>query len=194
MTSYPSRRRLDAETRRESILDAAVVAFSAAPFEQVSIATIASEAGVSEALVHRYFVGKVGLFEEALRRALSDLLSAQVAAVRGLPPGHSARDRVRVSVELYLDFVADAPRGWAAPLASRPETLAEYAQHLGTLLGVKAGWPRHAFAVHGALGFVDAACQTWAARGRPVAERGPLVDAALGSLEGALGDWGSLGG
>jgi AcrR family transcriptional regulator len=192
VTSPPARRRLDAETRRETILHAAVTAFSHAPYEQVSIASIAADAGASEALVHRYFDGKAGLFAEALSVALNGLLDAQAEAVRRLPAGHSPRDRVRAVLELYLDFVADAPPGWAAPLASRPDALADYAEKLGSLLGVQEDLTRHAYAVHGALGFADAACQEWANRGRPAAERGSLVDAALGALEGALGDWGSL--
>ncbi len=192
MTSQPIRRRLDAETRRETILSAAIDSFSVAPFERVSVSTIADKAGVSEALVHRYFDGKTGLFEEALTRALFDLLTDQENAVRALSDGHSVRDRVRVALELYLNFVASAPTGWAAPLASRPETLANYAERLGLLIGVQESYPRHAYAVHGALGFVDAACQAWVARGRPAEERGSLVDSALGALEGALGDWGSL--
>lgn len=192
MTNQPARRRLDAETRRETILKAAVSAFSQAPFEQVSIAAIAADAGASEALVHRYFDGKGGLFSEALAVALNDLLAAQAEAVRELPPGHSVRDRVRAVLELYLDFVVAAPPGWAAPLAPHSDALGGYAEQLGSLLGVQENLPRHAYAVHGALGFADAACQEWANRGRPSGERGSLVDAALGALEGALGDWGSL--
>ena len=50
-------------------------------------------------------------------------------------------------------------------------------------------WPRHAYALAGYFGFVDAATLRWLGAGCPEAERYPLVDAALGALQGALGDW-----
>ncbi|MBI5027533.1 MAG: TetR/AcrR family transcriptional regulator, partial [Actinobacteria bacterium] len=39
---------------------------------------------------------------------------------------------------------------------------------------------------------LGAAAQQWASDGCPDNDRAPLVESALGSLEGALGDWGSL--
>ena len=61
MTDTPRRQRLSAEARREAILAAARDAFARGPYEEVSIAAIAAEAGASEPLVHRYFDGKAGL-------------------------------------------------------------------------------------------------------------------------------------
>ena len=40
--------------------------------------------------------------------------------------------------------------------------------------------------------YIGAAAQQWASDGCPDNDRAPLVESALGSLEGALGDWGSL--
>ena len=48
---------------------------------------------------------------------------------------------------------------------------------------------RHRYALWGYLGFIDAACLHWVERGCPDEERWGLVDAALGALEGGLGDW-----
>src|SRR5665648_1078179 len=48
---------------------------------------------------------------------------------------------------------------------------------------------RHEFALWGFFGFLDAACLCWVERGCPDDERVALVDAGLGALEGALGDW-----
>ena len=48
---------------------------------------------------------------------------------------------------------------------------------------------RHQYAQGGYYGFVDAACLRWVDKGCPPDERWALVDAALGCLGGALGDW-----
>ena len=48
---------------------------------------------------------------------------------------------------------------------------------------------RDDFALWGYLGFLDDACLRWVHAGCPDDQRHSLVDAALGCLEGALGDW-----
>ena len=48
---------------------------------------------------------------------------------------------------------------------------------------------RHRYALWGYLGFIDAACLHWVERGCPDEERWGVIDAALGALEGGLGDW-----
>ena len=48
---------------------------------------------------------------------------------------------------------------------------------------------RTSFALWGYLGFLDDACLRWVHAGCPDDQRHSLVDAALGCLEGALGDW-----
>lgn len=201
MTETPRRQRLSAEARRESILAAARAAFARAPYEEVSIAAIATEAGASEPLVHRYFDGKPDLFARTLRLALDDLAAAQDAALDALPAGTATRERVARALAVYLDHVAVAPTVWAAPFllaahepaqarAVRAAARDRYVARLGELVGVP-GWRRHDYALHGFLGFLDAACLAWVERGCPDDDRWPLLDAALGALEGALGDWGS---
>lgn len=201
MTETPRRQRLSAEARRESILAAARAAFARAPYEEVSIAAIATEAGASEPLVHRYFDGKPDLYARTLRLAFGDLAADQAAALDALPAGSPIRDRVARSLEVYLDHVAASLSAWPAPFlvgahepaparAVREAAREEYVSRLGDLVGVP-GWVRHDYALHGYFGFLDAACLTWVERGCPDEERWPLMDAALGALEGSLGDWGS---
>ena len=64
----------------------------------------------------------------------------------------------------------------------------EYVELLGSLLGV-SGWTRHIYALWGYFGFLDQACLHWVEQGCPDDQRQPLIEAALGALEGALGDW-----
>jgi AcrR family transcriptional regulator len=165
----------------------------------VSVAAIAAQADASEPLVYRYFTGKSDLYTQIVTLAIADLLARQAAALDALPDGVPVRDRVRTTTLVYLDHVAAHPRGWASPLhrpGSEPEPAAairrearrDYVERLRGLLS-PATSARHEFALWGFFGFLDAACLCWVERGCPDDERESLADAALGALEGALGDW-----
>ena len=114
-------------------------------------------------------------------------------AITQLPPNSPKRDTVRALVVTYLDHIAADPLSWAA--VTRGDTPAE-AQFVGIerrdgvvdkLLGLVGDRP---LAVSGFLGFVEAVCLDWVDAGCPDEQREPIVAAALGALEGALGDWG----
>ena len=70
----------------------------------------------------------------------------------------------------------------------RARARSDYVERLGRLLG-PGEQARHRYALWGYLGFIDAACLHWVERGCPDEERWGLIDAALGALEGGLGDW-----
>lgn len=194
----PRRQRLDAEARRTSILDAGARLFAGASYAAVSTQQIAAASGASQALVFHYFGSKAGLYTACVEASVAALLAAQQAADAALPAGVPARDRVRASIVVYLDHVASQPEAWATSqrggeepaeaTAVRREARAHYVELLTELLDVR--WLRGEYAVHGYFGFLDAACLAWVDRGCPDAERDSLTDAALGALEGALGDWG----
>jgi len=186
------RRRLDAETRRGDILRAAAGAFAVEPYDRVSVARVAAGAGASEALVHRYFGSMCGLYREVVRAAADELLRRQRAADAPAPP----YERLAVSVGVYLDFVSEAPVGWAAPLRSpagdvpeaaelRRRTRETYLTLLRELFDLPAE-PALDHALHGYLGFLDAACLSWVERGCPPADREALVAQVVGALRGAL--------
>ena len=113
-----------------------------------------------------------------------------------LPEGSSARDRVRT----YLDFIAECSPGWVTyqvlaghdpgDEAARVRRQAREAAvaALAEVVGGSRGH-RDDFALWGYLGFLDDACLRWVHAGCPDDQRHSLVDAALGCLEGALGDW-----
>ena len=198
LSSQP-RQRLGAEARRPAILTAARAAFGSTRFVDVSVAAIAADAGASEALVYRYFDGKAGLYAQVLRAGYQELLDHQLAADAALPAGSSTRDRVRRSLEVYLDHVQASAVAWSAPfmfvgnepdaaLEVRRDARTDYVRRLSELLGVSP-WPRHSYALRGYFGFLDGVCLHWVEQGCPDADRHPLMDATLGALEGALGDW-----
>ena len=190
---------MDPAERRELILSAASRAFASRPYEEVSLAEIAEEAQASEALVHKYFVGKAGIYAQVLQGAVDELAERTRQADAALPEGSSARDRVRASVLTYLDFIAERSLGWMAyqivaghepgeAARVRQEAREAAVRALAEVVGGSRGH-RDDFAFWGYLGFLDDACLRWVRAGCPDDQRHSLVDAALGCLEGALGDW-----
>ena len=191
---------MDPTERRELILTAASRAFASRPYEEVSLAAIADEAHASEALVHKYFVSKAGIYAQVLQRATDELAERTRQTDDALPPDSSARDRVRASILTYLDFIAERSPGWVTyqVLAGhepgdeaarvRREARETAVTALAQVVGGRRGH-RDDFALWGYLGFLDDACLRWVRAGCPAEQRHSLVDAALGCLEGALGDW-----
>lgn len=188
------RRRLDPETRRAAIIEAAGQQFAASPYDTVSVAEIAAEAGASEALVYRYFNTKAELYVEVLREVLDEVAARHRAAAASLPPDAESRDRVRAQLDTYLDTLATRDEDWRAALllavgeppeaaAVRAESEAELVAELRTLVAAATG---DDYVLHGYLGFLGAICSRWTERGCPSRERASLVTAALGALFGGL--------
>lgn len=193
------RRRLGVAERRAAILAAARLAFAESAYADVGVPAVAAAAGGSPALVFHYFGSKAGLFEAVLAEALDELAARQAAADAALPPNTSARDRVRTWVLARLDHVAAQPRAWASgrlageepagATALRDRAREASVAFLAEVVG-PTGPSRRGFALIGFLGFLDRCCLAWADAGCADADRWPLVEACLGALEGALGDWG----
>lgn len=192
------RRRLSVDERRSAILDAARARFAAAAYPEVSAAEIARASGSSTGLVFHYFGSKAQLYAEVVRGAARDLADQQAAAQEALPDGVPVRDRVRARVLVQLDHVAARGTADGLPLGGgeeppearevRREAREAQVDALQRLLPPGDG-VRHRYAVRGWLGFLDEACLRWSEAGCPGDERHPVADAALGALEGALGDW-----
>ncbi|TQL03766.1 TetR/AcrR family transcriptional regulator [Cellulomonas sp. SLBN-39] len=194
------RRRLDPQERREALLTAAADVFAGQGYAAATMGAVAAAADASEALVYRYFAGKDELYAAVLAREVDALVAAEERALSALHPGVPVRDRVRAVVLTRLDRAAADPDAWlrhvrhpaAEPVAAgvvRARAHTERVARVGALLVPRAD-ARHAYAVPGWLAFVDAACERWAEQGCPPDDRWPLVEACLGALEGALGDWG----
>ncbi|SER68089.1 DNA-binding transcriptional regulator, AcrR family [Propionibacterium cyclohexanicum] len=193
------RTRLDPDARRAAILAAAAEAFAAHPYAEVTVSSIAQRVGTSDALLYRYFSGKEELYAEIVRLAIDSLLARQGAALASLAPGVPARDRLLAATRVYLDHIASHPSAWAMPLrnpgtepsavaAIRLEARHDYVNRLAAILAPST-LARHDYALWGYFGFLDAACLHWVERDCPEDERSALLEAALGALEGALGDW-----
>ena len=195
-TDRSPRRRLDPAQRRDAILDAAREAFATAPYAAVGVAGIAAAAGASEALVHRYFESKSGLYLAVVAEGIDELLTRQVAADTALGARAAVRLRLATSIEVYLEVISNSPVGWAAPLRDtrhdvpaaadlRARARDRYVELVRGILGL-APDPVRDHALHGYLGFLDAACLSWVTAGCPPEQRGALVAMAVGALAGAL--------
>ena len=68
----PRRRRLDAASRRETILEAAIPLFASTGYEQTRVSDIAARVGVTEPVIFQNFGTKAELFAAALERASRD--------------------------------------------------------------------------------------------------------------------------
>ena len=198
-SDHRPRQRLDPDARREAILAAAAAAFGRSPYGEVTVAAVAADAEASEALVYRYFSGKDQLYAAVLRAGVEEFVAREAEALAALPHGTSARERVRAAVVVYLDTVAAHPNAWAAPLrgtgaepaaaaAVRRDARREYVERLRALLAPSTT-RRHEYALWGFGGFLDSACLRWVEGGCPAEDREPIVETALGALQGALGDW-----
>lgn len=197
-----ARQRLTPQQRTDAILAGASAAFTHSSYDQVSMAAVAAAAGASEALVYKYFDTKAGLYSAVVRAQLDKLAARQAAAHEALPSHTSARDGVRVTIEAVLDHVRDQPAAWASPFftaAYEPVAVQElrqrYRQEFVAGLTAQLKNPDHRrarLAIVGFLGHLGATAHQWVEDGCPAADRGPMVEAALGALQGSLGDWGTL--
>lgn len=190
----PPRKRLTTAERRATILTAARAHFAHTPFPEASIPVIAADSGSSPALVFHYFSTKAALHAAATRQDLTELATKQDAAIDQVDPGTPTRERVRILLLTYLDHLNDNPNLIAGPgepantLEVRDEARGDLVTRLTHLIGI-GDFPRHTWALWGWVGFIDLVARQWVKMGCPEDARHSLIDAALGALEGALGDW-----
>ncbi|MFO1061071.1 MAG: transcriptional regulator BetI [Dongiaceae bacterium] len=113
--------------RRNELIDAAIASIAARGLTDTTLATIASEAGVSPALVNHYFEGKEALLEATLRRITRDL-ARTIAELT--PPGATPRRRLEAIIDgcLMPEHLSAGPmaawRAFWTELPSRPRLAA----------------------------------------------------------------------
>ena len=168
----PKRRvRLDNDERRAQLLQLARAAFSDRSYDDVSIDDLAREAKISKGLLYHYFPTKRDLYVAGLREIAEELVQKLTSVPSDLPPA----ERVRGSLEAYLDFVTQHSRAYVSLLrggiGSDPEVaavisgvrkrLAESFLDGSPLQPMLAGKPAFETAVRGWLGFVEHASIDW---------------------------------
>jgi AcrR family transcriptional regulator len=179
------------DERRRQLLELGAELFARHSIDELSMARIAREAGISKALLYHYFPSKHAFFVDALEQA-ADEVRRRTEPDPELPPAQALAQ----SLDAFLGWVEEnglAYRKLLASAASVPEVGAliddvreRTAQRILAGLGATDGAPPAArAAVHGWLWFMDGAIADWLEH-RDL-ERGELHGLLLGTLVGALG-------
>jgi AcrR family transcriptional regulator len=168
----PRRQRLHPEARRSQLLDVGERLFVSKPYEKVLMEDVAKQAGVSRALMYRYFPNKADFFAAVFRRD-----SARLVEVSAIDPGRPLAEQVLAGLDAHLDYFAShknniltANRG---ALAGDPTIQAIISEQLlclrdQMLAGLDGGTPAPtvlSVALDGWLAFVRAVCVDWLADG-----------------------------
>ena len=126
-SSSERRRRLAPEARRRQIIEATRGLLEQRHGAPISTADVADAAGVTRALVHRYFHGI-----EELRQAVAVDLASRAGAVLTVGPGSPVQERVRHNVAAFLDGIEASREVWLSTLDSERSRTAN--DHPGQIL------------------------------------------------------------
>jgi len=188
------RRRLAPAARRDQILDVGAKQFAARPYEQVHIADVAAIAGISRALVYRYFPTKRDLFTAVYSRASERLLAASELA-----PGLTLVEQILAGLDAHFDFFVENARtvlvANRGALAGDPaiegiisEELAELRRRILDASGLHdRERMRASIALSGWLAFVRAVCVEWLADPHQTLTREDVREMCLSALFSTLG-------
>lgn len=181
--------RMSPTDRSEQIVSVAAAHFARDGIAGASMSAIATDAGVTRALVYHYFSGKEALLNAVLRRESGLLLEATRP-----DPTLSARANLRRALAAYLEFFA-ASRGGVRELyapASAVPAVGELAEanhrvHVHWLLEYTKAQdtPQARLALGGWLAFVEYAARQSVDSG--TADPAEVIDLCISTLEGAMG-------
>jgi AcrR family transcriptional regulator len=106
-------RRLDVDERRAQLLEVGTELFSKHSFEELSMAQIAREAGISKALLYHYFPSKEEFFKAALAEGAAEL-ALRTAPDESLPP----LEQLRASTRAFVEWIGERGQTYAKLLES----------------------------------------------------------------------------
>jgi AcrR family transcriptional regulator len=186
--SEPAYTRLQVDERRRQLLEFGADLFTRHAFDELSMAAIAREAGVSKALLYHYFPSKADFFEATLRQAAEDL-AARTEVDPDLPP----IEALAKSLGAFLEYIEQNELAYrklmqsATSIGEVKSLIAEVrentAQRMLDFLPPDQP-PKVQAAVRAWLWFMDGACLHWLDR-RDMT-RDELRDLLMGTLMGAL--------
>ena len=185
--SEPAYTRLENDERRRRLLDLGADLFTRHAYDEISMAQIAREAGISKALLYHYFPSKQDYFVATLATGAEEL-RARVEPDPDLAPAEA----LTAAIDAYLGWIdanAEAYEKLLQSAAAVPE-VREIVEGFRAatveriLAGIGATEPAARTAVAGWLWFMDGACLDWIAH-RDL-ERPQLLGLLLGTLFGAL--------
>src|SRR5690349_23302285 len=100
--SGPAYTRLDVDERRRRLLELGAELFARFSYDELTMATIAREAGISKALLYHYFPGKQAYFAATLEEK-----AAELAALTEPDPALAPLEQLEGSLDAFLAWVED---------------------------------------------------------------------------------------
>jgi AcrR family transcriptional regulator len=188
--SGPAYTRLGVDERRRRLLDLGAELFTRFAYDELSMARIAKEAGISKALLYHYFPSKEAYFVATLEEAAAEL-EARTAPDPALEP----LEQLAGSLDAYLSWVEENTDSYAKLIQSAgavPEVRAlldrvrgdTAARIIDGVRGEREASPVLRTAVHAWLWFMDGAILDWVEH-RDI-DRQTLHGLLLGTLLGAV--------
>jgi AcrR family transcriptional regulator len=198
-TGTARRRKLPRADRERQMLEVAAGVFGRRGYHAASMDEIARRCGVTKPMLYAYFGSKDGLYLATVDRMGTHL----VARVEQLLAERDARKRLRLGVDVILDFIRRDRHGWAVLYAEGlgegpvARHVARYRQRIVQAAAVtladavpgRGARDAEPYAV-GLLGAGEALARWWLGRGKPPfatvqAITHELVEAALAAYRGA---------
>src|SRR5215207_3892580 len=105
-----TRVRLETDERRAQLLELAKRSFSNRSYDDVSIDDLAREAKISKGLLYHYFPTKRDLYVAGL----SEIADELVAAITTVPEDLAPIERVRRSLDAYLEYISLHSRAYVS--------------------------------------------------------------------------------
>ncbi len=106
-----TRVRMSPDSRREQLLTLGVRLFATRSLEDLSIETLAEEAGISRGLLYHYFGNKQEFHTAVVQRAADDLFAKTAPTGDG-----SALEQLAGSLARYVDYVSENYQGYVSLL------------------------------------------------------------------------------
>ena len=188
--SEPAYRRLDVDERRAQLLARGTDLFAKHSYDELSMARIAREAGISKALLYHYFPSKEEFFKAALAEQAAEL-ARRTAPDESLPP----LEQIRGSTRAFVEWIGQRGEAYAKLLQSVgavPEirdTMTAIRDFTGArilegLVPEAKRTPRTRAAVRGWLWFMDGVLLDWIEHGdRDAAD---VADSLVDALEALI--------
>lgn len=154
--------RLDPETRRTQIIEAATRLFEERDPSEIPFEEIADAAGVSRALVYNYFGDRGGLLAAVLLHHFEGV-NAHLSAA--MDPDDPPSERVRAVVGAYLEFAAGHPGAWrllrVARAVEHPLVLQARRDRMREIAAAFGGSDDAVVVAYGITGLVEEATIEW---------------------------------
>ena len=185
----PAYTRLQVDQRRRQLLDAGAELFARYSYDELSMAKIAREVGISKALLYHYFPSKQAYFQATLEQA-----AAELAETVQPDPDLPAIEQLMGSLDAYLGWIernSDAYAKLITSVGAVPEVRElvervrnETAERILQGISPAGAAPPLRAAVRGWMWFMDGAILDWIEH-RDI-ERERLQGLLLGTLLGAV--------